>query len=35
LLDTEATKKLDLLQPLPPQVPALSAVMTDVLASLH
>jgi hypothetical protein len=32
LLDPEATKKLDLLQPLPPQVPALAAVITDLIA---
>ena len=28
-------KSFDVLQPLPPQVPALSAVMTDVLAELR
>jgi len=34
-LDPETVKSFDVLQPLPPQVPALSAVMTDVLAELR
>ena len=35
LLDKQVTKTFDVLQPLPPQVPALSKVMTDLLAELH
>jgi hypothetical protein len=35
LLDKQVTKTFDVLQPLPPQVPALSKVMTDLLAELQ